>query len=190
MQEMENATELSHKCQECKMIDLAVSPLFTSDDFIQDQIDWFKDGICKKIKNRPNFPVWEECDSQLGDIWKSIAKSLFDTKDGWWAPKNNCKDLHCDWNLPPPKQKVEVHCSSCLTRLILSTDYLTDPGALGDIIYGYQFLGWCAQFGKETEDCLKKVAYTLPRIMEQVKKQPGMVNRIETLCRKDLNCVE
>jgi len=179
---------LSRECHECKRVDFGASPLFTDDEVIKSQLVWFLGDVCKEVEYKGE-PFWKNCTEELAEIWPLMAKQLFGTKDGWFDPKYGCDDLKCDWDLPEPENPEPVRCDSCTLRLTASIEYLTDPGTVGDTVSDFQFLGFCNNFPGEVQVCQSRIAQTLPRVMEKLQNQPGLVNRIYTACYEDLKCV-
>jgi len=184
----EDKTETNPECLKCKAVALAGGELYTANSTIEVAMDFFVDTICAQIPPQFGFTG---CTQEVRQYWPQMAKGMFGSSDvGWFAPVNHCLDLvdlHCHFkdNTPPP----QISCDYCETRLNAASSYFDYTPVMGDIIYGFQFLGFCNQFHLKAAECQMKMAWTLPRIMVQMAKLPGLKEMNAKACKEIVNCV-
>jgi len=175
------------ECLKCKAVAEAGGKLYTSDALLNEALDFFLEAVCNDIPAEYNFTT---CETEVTKFWPSIGKDLYNSKEGWFQPSKHCADLaekQCNFKDNSPAG--EISCSYCEDRLNNAQKYFGYPNVIGDVVYSFQFLGFCSAFHLGTQDCQKKMAWTLPRVMVEMAKLPKAAEKNAQICKEHVKCV-
>jgi len=175
------------ECLKCKKVAEAGGKLYTSDALLNEALDFFLDTVCDDIPAEYNFTT---CREEVTEAWPAIGKGLYDGEEGWFEPSEFCEDLadkQCNFKDDTPAG--EIKCSYCEDSLNTAQQYFGWPKVIGDVVYSFQFLGFCSQFHLGEQDCQKKMAWTLPRVMVEMGKLPNAAEKNAQICKDYVKCV-
>jgi len=171
-------------CQECRQLSKDAGDYYTRDQTIEEEIDIFLNKTCSDVMEEYENP---QCHEELSKIWPTIAKALFNSKTGWYNHVEWCEDLDCNWDEVSEDTESRVDCESCVEAMQTSLYYFDDAIILSDIIYGFQYLGFCDAVD-DPEVCRKRFLFTFPRVMRQLKEDEMSEKRHSTFCQTVAKC--
>merc|ERR1711962_1188408 len=156
----------NHTCQACKKLTKLAAEFYSTDQTIEDLLDVFLNSTCAEVSEKYGL---KSCSTDLPKIWPPIGKGIFGSEKGWFNYKDWCE------------------CLNCLEE---SREFYDDAVILSDIIYIFNYQGFCPEFrGNDVEECRKRFTYILPRVMRALKTNKNSREMHTRLCEDFVKCV-
>jgi len=175
---IEEAPGLS--CEGCRQIALTVGGLAISPGGINGSYELIKGPVCEAA------PAELDCEKNLPKFWSAVATWIFNSADGWYAPKYFCEDL-CSAVESTNEVFTGVSCEACSKRLYGNTGWMANKEILDQAVIDFKQAGFCQIIAPEDVDiCNKALEIVLPIGLTTISKSGDLW--IQDTCKEYIKC--
>jgi len=167
-------------CDGCKKIALTCGGLATSPGGINGSYEFIKGPVCKAV------PAKLDCEKNLPEFWSAIATWIFNSAEGWYAPKYFCEDV-CATTESDNEVFTGVSCETCSKRLYGNTAWMANKEILTKAVADFKEAGFCKIIAPEKiDDCNEALEIVLPVGLTAISTSGDLW--IQDTCKEYIKC--